>query len=96
MRWELNWRRRLFVWENNLLNDFMILLDNVTRSTEEDRWEWRPENGGVFSVKSTYLLVSNMLVTGAAVSPEAASAFKAIWKCPAPSKVSALVWKALT
>ncbi|MCI69013.1 hypothetical protein A2U01_0090274, partial [Trifolium medium] len=31
------------------------------------------------SVKSTYALVSNMMVTGAAVSPEEAAVFKAIW-----------------
>jgi hypothetical protein len=62
---------------------------------EEDNWAWRLENGGSFSVKSTYIFLSNLLVTGPAVSPEAITAFKAIWKCPVPSKVAALLWKLL-
>jgi hypothetical protein len=95
VRWDLNWRRRFFEWENNVLDEFLILLNHVTLSSEEDTWEWRLENGGSFSVKSTYCLVSNLSVTGAVVSPEAAWVFKVIWKCPAPSKVSALLWKLL-
>jgi hypothetical protein len=94
-RWTLTWRRRLFVWENNLLEEFMLLLNPVSMSLQEDQWVWRPDDGGNFSVKSTYELVSNMLNMEPAISPEEATVFKVIWKCPTPSKVSAFVWKVL-
>jgi hypothetical protein len=94
-RWTLTWRQRLFVWENNLLEEFMLLLNPVSMSLQEDQWVWRPDDGGNFSVKSTYELVSNMLNMEPAISPEEATVFKVIWKCPTPSKVSAFVWKVL-
>ncbi|GAU10007.1 hypothetical protein TSUD_120060 [Trifolium subterraneum] len=94
--WQFNWRRRLFVWENTLLEDLLAVLIQVILLVEEDQWIWRPEDGGKFSVKSTYVLVSNLIVTGGGtVSREEASAFKAKWECPAPSKVSAFLWRLL-
>jgi hypothetical protein len=93
--WVLNWRRRLFEWEQELLDELRLLLNQVSLSQEGDRWVWKPGDGGLFSVKSTFLLVSKLMDTGDVINPEAMSAFKVIWKCSAPSKVSALVWKVL-
>jgi hypothetical protein len=38
--WNLNWRRRLFVWETDLLNELLFMLNSVIVSEEEDRWNW--------------------------------------------------------
>jgi hypothetical protein len=51
--------------------------------------------GVFFSVKSTYTLVSNLLTERRMVTLDQELAFKVIWKCPAPSKVSGLVWMVL-
>jgi hypothetical protein len=50
---------------------------------------------GEYSVKSTYEVVSNLLIIRNSVSPDLETAFKAIWKCYSPSKVSGLVWMVL-
>ncbi|GAU33506.1 hypothetical protein TSUD_386510 [Trifolium subterraneum] len=93
--WELVWRRRLFVWETNLLNELLMILNPITLSDAVDQWGWRPENGEEFSVKSTYSLVYDMLLTKGNISQDQESAFKAIWKGPAPFKVSGFAWLVL-
>jgi hypothetical protein len=93
--WTLTWRRSLFVWENTLLEELLMLINQTSLSMEEDYWVWRLDKEGLFSVKSTYTAISNMLITGSSVTPEEGTAFKAIWKCNAPSKVSAFLWKLL-
>jgi hypothetical protein len=90
--WNFIWRRRLFVWETNLLNELLLLLGPVRLSKAEDRWGWRPEKGEAFTVKSTYGVVSGMLLPRGAVSIEQQLAFSMIWKCPAPSKVAGFAW----
>ncbi|PNY09187.1 ribonuclease H [Trifolium pratense] len=94
-RWDLVWRRRLFVWESNLLDELLMIISPVSLSEAVNKWVWRPEKGEGFTVKSTYALVSDMIIARGSISQEKQSAFKAIWKCPAPSKVSGLVWTIL-
>ncbi|KAK2387063.1 hypothetical protein QL285_060888 [Trifolium repens] len=38
IKWALIWRRRLFVWETNLLEEFLMMLTPVILSLEEDNW----------------------------------------------------------
>ncbi|PNX64557.1 hypothetical protein L195_g054080 [Trifolium pratense] len=51
----MGWRRRLFVWEEELL---LCLLEALTHelvfSVAKDEWRWRLEDGGMFSVSSIY------------------------------------------
>jgi hypothetical protein len=93
--WNLVWRRRLFVWETTLLDELNVLLGLVVLSLEEDGWGWRPEQGGDFTVKSTYDLVSNLITERNLIHQYQVLGFKAIWKCMAPSKVSGFVWMVL-
>jgi hypothetical protein len=94
--WRLNWRRRLFEWEKELVNELMLLINPVVfRMEEEDRWGWEPEGGANFTVKSTYQKVFNLSTHEGVVDPWNASVFSVIWKCPAPSKVSGFVWQLL-
>jgi hypothetical protein len=93
--WGLLWRRRLFVWEEDLLANLLNVLHPVTLSEEDDRWRWRPEEGNDFTVKSTFLLISNLSMPAVLIPTWHAEAFKVIWKCLTPSKVSAFVWQLL-
>jgi hypothetical protein len=43
-------------------------------------------------VKYTYILVSGLMADRGRLSTELSSAFKAIWKCTAPSKVLGFAW----
>jgi hypothetical protein len=90
--WNFQWRRRLFVWESVLLDELMVVLNTVVLSDEQDKWVWKPDSNGVFSVKSTYVVVSIMLMGRREMDCYLASAFKSLWKCTAPSKVLGFSW----
>jgi hypothetical protein len=95
-RWRLVWRRRLFIWEQDLLTELLEIINQSDPLTDDaDRWGWAPERGADFSVKSTYGLVYNLSIPVSAVVPLNVSIFSSIWKCPAPSKVSGFVWQLL-
>jgi hypothetical protein len=91
-RWDFSWRRRLFVWEENqILGD----LGGFVRVDEEDKWRWNLGEDEVFTVKSLYdKLEERGRVEGARSAVEKC-VFRNIWKTGVPSKVTALVWKAL-
>jgi len=44
VEWLLIWRRRLFVWEEELLNELMLDLRGFVRSQGEDVWHWNLED----------------------------------------------------
>jgi hypothetical protein len=90
--WNLNWRRGLFVWELNLLNEMLVIINSAVLTGESDRWGWRLEKDEDFTVKSTYELVSNMLLPSGDIASEKKQAFKAIWNCPVPSKAAGCAW----
>jgi hypothetical protein len=89
------WRRRLFVWEQNLLQQLIIVLPPLVLSGEEDAWRWRLEDDGVFSVKSVYLLLGNIFAMEPEFGTQELRVFNNIWKSPVPSKVIAFAWKLL-
>jgi hypothetical protein len=87
LRWNFIWRRRLFVWEETLVEEIVGVLREVNLTALEDRWCWIHDTNGEFSVKFTYAHVFNLMIERGSFSQAQASAFKAVWKCPAPSKV---------
>jgi hypothetical protein len=92
MRWNLTWRRRLFAWEETLVDELVESLQHVVLSDQVDKWSWAHDSTGDFSVKSTYVLVSDLLADRVDSSGEKIAAFKSLWKCPAPSKVLGFGW----
>jgi len=49
------WRRRLFVWEEEIVGELILLLAHVTlQVTKEDKWLWTLENSSTFTVGSLY------------------------------------------
>ncbi|MCH79506.1 LINE-1 reverse transcriptase like [Trifolium medium] len=94
-RWEWAWRRRLFIWEEELLWGLTELLPLLVLSGEEDSWYWGLEEGGVFTVKSTYLMLGTVFDSGSEFSANELRVLHGMWKSPAPSKVLAFSWKLL-
>lgn len=60
-RWRLLWRRELFEWEKESLLLLLGRLNGVVLREGVDRWYWKPEKEGVFSVKTCYLLLQNLM-----------------------------------
>ncbi|MCH88363.1 LINE-1 reverse transcriptase like, partial [Trifolium medium] len=93
--WNLVWRRRLFQWEEDSLNQLLVMLEEVRLSHEEDKWRWSFDPEGCFSVKSAYDEISKEIVGGLALEPHHALIFEKIWDSPAPSKVIVFSWQLL-
>jgi hypothetical protein len=53
VHWNLVWRRRLFVWEENLVTELLKVINPVVISEVNDRWGWVYNGGAEFTVKST-------------------------------------------
>jgi hypothetical protein len=93
--WNLRWRRRLFVWETNLLNYLLLIINPIRPTVEVDSWGWRVKEGDAFTVKSAYSMVSDLLIPMTTFAEYQGINFKAIWKCQAPPKVIGFVWLVL-
>ena len=94
-RWAFRWRRRLFVWEENIFTNLLGALEGFVRSNEEDKWRWNLGEEEVFTVKSLYgKLEEGGRVEGSILEGEKL-VFRNIWKTGAPSKVITFVWKTL-
>jgi len=59
---DINWRRRIFLWELNLIDNLMASLEGVNVGSDEDRWVWLPEEVGGFSKKSAYTVLERILL----------------------------------
>ncbi|KAK2405812.1 hypothetical protein QL285_041620 [Trifolium repens] len=90
--WRWSWRRNLFQWEVERLEQLETFLQNVRLSNDIDDWRWsiNPEEG--FSVKSAY-----DLLVGFGDSPNVGSyemkIFSKIWESSAPSKLVVFSWQ---
>ncbi|MCI19506.1 hypothetical protein A2U01_0040662, partial [Trifolium medium] len=93
--WNFIWRRRLFIWEDELVSRLQVLLQGVRFSTEPDRWWWKSEPEGVFSVKSTYSLLFKDLNEVVDGMGSEFKVFQQIWRSPAPSKIIVFSWQLL-
>ncbi|XP_045810956.1 uncharacterized protein LOC123905399 [Trifolium pratense] len=94
-QWELGWRRRLFVWEQDLLRDLLEVLPAIEFSDSADAWFWDLEDDGRFLVKSVYLLLGSVFNSESVFNDSQLKVFKNIVKSPTPSKVLAFSWKIL-
>lgn len=62
--WMLNWswRRRFFVWEKNIFDQFRVLLDSFVGSEEVDKWVWCLGESGDCTLNSAFLLLEERFV----------------------------------
>lgn len=87
--WRLPWRRELFAWENELLQTLFQSLEG------DDRWCWKPKEGGVFSVKSCCNILQDLWLVDGVLSEDEEVVFRNLWKSKALSKVLACSWTLL-
>jgi hypothetical protein len=83
------------VWEENLVSDLLETISTMVLSDDRDRWGWSFNDGGEFTVKSTYGAVLNLFVPLDPIGLVDPKAFGLLWKCLAPSKVKAFAWQLL-
>ena len=82
------WRRRLFVWEEEMVGELILLLGTVSlQVTREDRWLWTLETSHAFSVRSLYNFLT---LQPPAEQPDDASS---IWHKDVPLKVVLFAWR---
>jgi hypothetical protein len=94
-KWRLLWRRRLFVWEENVVEELKGVLNEAIVSAEVDCWSWRPDKNNIFTVSSTYKLITQLQHSPVQQTQWHAYIYQNLWKSPAPSKVSSFVWQLL-
>jgi hypothetical protein len=85
----------VFVWEDNVLEEMKVVLNDAIITTEEDCWCWKPDKDNCFTVSSTYKLVAQLQHPPELQIQWHSYIYQNIWKSPAPSKVSSFVWQLL-
>jgi hypothetical protein len=90
--WQLLWRRRLFVWEEYVVEELKGVLNDVTISAEEDCWCWRLDKDNVFTASSTYNLIAQLQHPLELQTQWHAYIYQNLWKSPAPWKVSSFLF----
>ncbi|GKV12444.1 hypothetical protein SLEP1_g23583 [Rubroshorea leprosula] len=87
--WQWSWRRNLFVWEHNLLQELTGILSQVhLKQGQEDHWTWRWESTRNYSIRSAYHQITQ------SQRAQDNGYLNQIWKAKAPLKVAALAWRA--
>ncbi|CAJ2675195.1 unnamed protein product [Trifolium pratense] len=94
-QWNLIWRRRIFEWEKELVEQLFQLLHTAVLSENSDCWVWKPGEGGSFSVRSAYLVLEEELSVQVNCDVQETRTLHQLWSSPAPSKVIAFSWKLL-
>jgi hypothetical protein len=89
---ELGWGEggAAWAWEEELLGEFISVLANFVLQTDViDRWVWRCDPDGGYSVRGVYKILS------ALDAQDMADTSALIWHKQVPLKVSVMVWRLL-
>jgi len=82
------WRRRLFAWEEELVEGLMLLLQNVSLQVDkDDRWLWTLESSYAFSVRSAYRFLTSQ------PSIDLSMTISSLWHKDVPLKVVLFAWR---
>jgi hypothetical protein len=85
-----SWHRRMWAWEEVMLGECRSLLSNIVlQPIVADKWMWRHDPGGGYTVRSTY----SQLTFRDVQEEKAISAL--IWHKQVLVKVSVLAWRLL-
>lgn len=93
--WNFGWRREPFIWEQNLIDNLLALLEDFTLGADMDKWWWTPDDGGNFSVNSSYRVLEGIVLLDDGLNDLEERVFGDLWKSSAPSKVIAFSWMTL-
>lgn len=87
-QWDLQFRRRLYDWEVEILTELCQILDNSgVEATvgSNDTLIWKANSSGVFSIKSMYELVNSQAILSN-------TAYDLIWRNVAPYRIQCFGW----
>ena len=85
-----SWRRRLWVWEEELVEECMILLTNIVLQTNvSDKWQWELDKKDGYTVRDVYQALTH---TAASNLDRTANL---VWHKQVPQKVSIVAWRLL-
>jgi len=85
-----SWRRRLWVWEEEMLGECIILLRSVSlQFNVSDTWRWQLDISAGYTVSNAYQLVTSQ------DSPQVDRAEALVWHKHVPLKVSIFAWRLL-
>lgn len=93
--WAILWRRQLFTWEEELLEELLLSLELVTLSTVPNLWVWTPFCFGMFLVASIYHFFSHPSSHGLRFYDKVLGNLNQIRKSVTPSKVVSFSWQFL-
>ena len=86
--WNLKWRRSWFVWEKEMIDELMDLIQlKVPKKEIKHRRLWKGIKSKSYSVKEGYETLQQQS------NNEESDFFKNLWSIPAPSKVLTFTWK---
>lgn len=90
-----SWRRLLFAWEEETLQELIMLLHLARMDTSSpDLWFWKPIGGASFSVASAYQLLLNLCYE-ISYDDSVESWATNFWKSLVPSKILVFAWRLL-
>jgi len=78
-----------------LIGNLVALIGSVNLGKDEDRWVWTPEESGLFTVRSCYRVLEELLLLQDGLSALEEEVFVNLWRSPAPSKVVPFSWMAM-
>jgi hypothetical protein len=94
--WDLRWRRDLFVWELNLLDNLLEILNGSPISVAVNSWCWKHDPCGLFSIKSAYMVIRQSTTDEVSFFADELLFPPKVWKTSwAPSKVAVFFWQLL-
>ena len=85
-----SWRRHLWAWEEEMLEECRTLLDNVVlQPNVPDRWQWDPNIHVGYTLRGAY----HALTSTDTHIPDATK--NIVWHKQVPLKVSIVAWRLL-
>ncbi|MCI08601.1 putative ribonuclease H protein, partial [Trifolium medium] len=93
--WNLKWRPPLFVWEEELLNQLMAQLGQVTISQVEDSWVCVVGADGKYTVKNGYAFLSENFLPLLELDESECRVLNQVWESLSPMKVQIFSWQLL-
>jgi hypothetical protein len=84
------WRRRLWAWEEEMVEECRSLLNNVLlQSNVFDRWRWDPDTIDGYTVRGAYQILT-IPVSNTIVPTD-----ELVWHKQVPLKASIVAWRLL-
>lgn len=90
----MDWCRKLFTWEENLLVDFQNFQNLISLTTCHEMWILKVHNSRIYTVKSAYDFQTLKDVWSIELSELEEKVLRKLWKGVAPPKVVCLLMAA--